>query len=192
MQNGTEPYKERPLDLWEKILMYAKKTSFMGCSINGSIEGKRDDGLLTGHAYSLIDAFEIQTQKDGLAKLLRIQNPWGSMQSQEWNGDWSDGSLELIHDIDGINQQIVNLHGKEAELFNPDKKDGQFIMCFDDYYKAFTNMCVVFKFDKEWNGVRFTDVWNDENLGGMHNDPDWHKNLKYRVDIDRQDGEDTS
>eukprot|EP00948_MAST-09A_sp_MAST-9A-sp1_P001170 g1170.t1 len=41
-------------------------------------------GLSYGHAYSLLDAVEI----DG-HKLIKIKNPWGKRRG-EWTGDWSD------------------------------------------------------------------------------------------------------
>ena len=44
-------------------------------------------GLVSGHAYSLLDAVEC----DGHL-LLKVRNPWGQ---GEWKGAWSDGSEEL-------------------------------------------------------------------------------------------------
>ena len=41
-------------------------------------------GLIGGHAYSLIGAYE----GNGL-QLVNVRNPWGS---HEWTGDWSDHS----------------------------------------------------------------------------------------------------
>ena len=45
-------------------------------------------GLITGHAYSLIQAAEVK--KNGKTiQLVKLRNPWGD---HEWNGDWSDKS----------------------------------------------------------------------------------------------------
>lgn len=76
----------------------------MGCSISGDeIEGKvkingQFIGLISGHAYSLLDLIDI-----GKAKLVRIRNPWGSAEPTEWNGAWSDNSKELVENLKVIN-----------------------------------------------------------------------------------------
>jgi hypothetical protein len=63
----------------------------MGCSALGTTEGEiiyPEDvasGVLSGHAYSVIDVFEIKAQvadengdlKPKLEKLVRLRNPWG-------------------------------------------------------------------------------------------------------------------
>lgn len=41
-------------------------------------------GLVQGHAYSLIGAYE----GNGV-QLVQVRNPWGQ---HEWTGDWSDNS----------------------------------------------------------------------------------------------------
>lgn len=48
-------------------------------------------GIMTGHAYGLIDVFEI-TSEIRTHRLLRVRNPWGEM---EWKGKWSDQSDEI-------------------------------------------------------------------------------------------------
>jgi hypothetical protein len=47
--------------------------------------GKDSTGLVAGHAYTLVSAK--QTSKGD--RLVKLRNPWGSM---EWTGDWSDSS----------------------------------------------------------------------------------------------------
>ena len=55
----------------------------MGCSITGGTEATvRDDqgddtGLVSGHAYSIQECYEIKDEKGQLQRLLRIRNPWG-------------------------------------------------------------------------------------------------------------------
>ena len=46
---------------------------------------------MTGHAYGIIDVFEIKSDVK-VHRLLRIRNPWGNM---EWKGKWSDRSEEM-------------------------------------------------------------------------------------------------
>ena len=45
-------------------------------------------GLVDNHAYTLIGAFDVNTDY-GPERLLKVRNPWGR---GEWEGDWSDNS----------------------------------------------------------------------------------------------------
>lgn len=73
----------------------------MGCSVSGGTEqGVRIDGvptgIMSGHAYSLNDVFELHDSEMENARkthrLLRVRNPWGR---GEWKGKWSDMSEEM-------------------------------------------------------------------------------------------------
>lgn len=73
----------------------------MGCSAEGETEGfifkeGENTGVLSGHAYSLLDVIELpflkeeaatKTKNRGFHRLLRIRNPWGH---GEWKFKWSD------------------------------------------------------------------------------------------------------
>lgn len=54
-------------------------------------EKKRADGLVEGHAYSLIAVRVVQNQDGEEVRLVQLRNPWGSL---EWNGRWSDTDQE--------------------------------------------------------------------------------------------------
>jgi len=58
-------------------------------------------GILSNHAYSITDVFEIPDPEaeEGEHKLLRIRNPWGS---KEWNGAWSDGSNMIYQHLEKL------------------------------------------------------------------------------------------
>eukprot|EP00438_Fugacium_kawagutii_P032381 Skav234884 [mRNA] locus=scaffold840:429099:435611:- [translate_table: standard] len=69
-----------------------RKYHRLGCILSASgASGK--DGLVTGHAYSILnvrkvnDGFMGMTGKD--FRMVQIRNPWGR---GEWKGDWSDKS----------------------------------------------------------------------------------------------------
>ncbi len=83
--------------LWEIMVKALGSNSLMGCSALGDTEGEIPypegipSGCLAGHAYAIIDAFEINVNllvqnKDGKeemvakdVKLVRLRNPWGML-----------------------------------------------------------------------------------------------------------------
>jgi len=65
---------------------------------SSSGEVQRTDGLVEGHAYSVIELVEVEG-----VKLVQIRNPWGN--SFEWNGNWSDNS-PLWKDNPEIRKQV--------------------------------------------------------------------------------------
>jgi hypothetical protein len=89
--------------------------TLFGCSIVGSsteahvnIDGEFC-GLIAGHAYSLLDSATVtpKPDEDGgktePVRLVKIRNPWGSINPVEWNGKWSDGTTELLDNEEQIN-----------------------------------------------------------------------------------------
>jgi len=76
-------------DIWEEISA-SDKLGYIICTSSGEAEinKKRYDemGLISEHAYSVIDTFEVNTD-NGIERLLKIRNPWGH---KEWLGKWSD------------------------------------------------------------------------------------------------------
>ncbi len=60
----------------------------MMAASRGSGEQKTAAGIISGHAYSLIDVHEFE-HLGQLVRLIKLRNPWGL---GEWTGDWSDKS----------------------------------------------------------------------------------------------------
>ncbi|KAL4512168.1 hypothetical protein ABPG72_005170 [Tetrahymena utriculariae] len=52
----------------------------------GGIEVKDATGIISGHAYAILDA-KVVTSRDGEERIIQLRNPWGQ---SEWQGDWSD------------------------------------------------------------------------------------------------------
>lgn len=74
-------------ELWETLVSYVESGMYLlGCgSPAGSDKDVSPMGIAFGHAYSILDVWELE----GI-KLIQIRNPWGS--ETEWKGAWSDNS----------------------------------------------------------------------------------------------------
>ena len=125
--------KEELDALWKLISDANRNKSLIGCSARGPTGSEATFpegvacGVLQGHAYSIIDVFEItienivdEDDEEAMSKkanlgpdgkpaktrqqrLLRLRNPWGK---KEWNGAWSDGSDELIDNLVPLNKYV--------------------------------------------------------------------------------------
>jgi hypothetical protein len=77
------------LESFFDLLQMADKRNFtMMAASHGQGEVESADGVISGHAYSLIEIHEFENEGE-MVKLLKLRNPWGS---GEWQGDWSDQS----------------------------------------------------------------------------------------------------
>ena len=94
----------------------------------GQGEDRNAEGVISGHAYSLISIHEVSDDSGREIKLLRLRNPWGS---SEWTGAWSDQSELWTPEL------------KEAVGF-VDGDDGLFFIELSDYLAHFswTSVCV--------------------------------------------------
>jgi calpain, invertebrate len=86
---------------WQYLLDRKNEKSLMGCSRSSeNIEGDIiidgvPTGILGGHAYGIIDVFELENpenEKRPFHRLLAVRNPHGE---REWKGDWGDKSPQL-------------------------------------------------------------------------------------------------
>ena len=88
----SESYKhcelDSPEDFFDMLQSADARNFTMMASSHGQGENRNDEGVITGHAYSLISIHEFQ-HKGREVKLLKLRNPWGH---GEWQGDWSDNS----------------------------------------------------------------------------------------------------
>jgi hypothetical protein len=90
------------------------------------------EGLVAGHAYSIIQAREVTEGALGSGptyRLLQLRNPWGTF---EWKGAWSDKSSKW--------KKHPSIKKK---LMFEDADDGCFWMSFNDFKKVYTrvNVC---------------------------------------------------
>ena len=80
--------------LWSELIYFNSKNYIMTLSTPGedvstetgdkSVIDEKQQGLVPGHAYSLLRVVDILGNK-----LCQVRNPWGSF---EWLGDWGDDS----------------------------------------------------------------------------------------------------
>jgi hypothetical protein len=88
--------KEEKEELWSNLINAKKNGTMMGCSAEGAADSYimingEDSGIMSGHAYAIIDIFELpdQTCKNyhKSHRLMIIRNPWGF---GEWKLKWSE------------------------------------------------------------------------------------------------------
>ena len=174
----------------EKTLKHWKKSRFlMGASIvkeGAESEAKLGNGLLAGHAYSVLDVKNPVTEKGFLGLvgnkrqvLLKVRNPWGE---QEWTGAWSDGSPEWTAAV-------------RKQLKHEVKNDGIFWMDMHDFFANFNRLSVVRMyshrlsiFDHKWHSFKFVSEWDEFSAGGCMNGAAWIKNPQWALDVLDKDG----
>ena len=93
----------------------------------GQGEVKDTSGVISGHAYSVIEIHEF-TNNGQNVRLLKLRNPWGQ---GEWQGDWSDNSKLWTPEL----RKKVGCEVKD---------DGFFFIPLADYinYYSSTSICM--------------------------------------------------
>ena len=115
---------------WNEELKKVNDTFLFGCStgIWGRGRGERD-GIVEGHAYSVMRAVEM----DG-KRLVLLKNPWGE---HEWKGPWSDGSKEWTADwIRKLDHQFGD--------------DGSFWISYEDLLRKYQSFDRTRLFGSDW------------------------------------------
>jgi len=132
-------------DIWNQIEFGDRHDYVMCCSAGGRGDGQmggiNDEkfeamGLISSHAYALIEAHEIKQDGQPAIRLLKLRNPWGGT---EWKGAWSDESDKWTPDL-------------KKRLGWTDSDDGDFWMDFEDFLPYFENT-VICKMDENFDGV---------------------------------------
>ena len=107
-------------DTFEKIFEYDEQNFMMGCSLSDEYDQAlaEKQGIVAGHAYTLLSAAEVLDTNGNNVRLVKLRNPWGS---GEWLGDWSDSSPLWTDEL------------REQVGFDGRKDDGIFWMDFNDF-----------------------------------------------------------
>lgn len=146
----TEIYSTDILDkdaFWRDELMQVGKQFLFGCAtgfysnwLDTSNEPRERDGIAEGHAYSIMDAKQIEGHR-----LLKVRNPWGR---KEWTGKWSDGSSEWTAEwMQLLDHKFGN--------------DGIFWISYEDLLKNYQHFDRTRIFGPEWN---VTQCWTNVNV----------------------------
>jgi hypothetical protein len=114
---------------WEKLKLHNAQNFIITCFTKSTevTEEKSGEGLVSGHAYSILDVREVMDSRGKLARLVQIRNPWGKF---EWTGNFSD------------NSPLWTPQAK-AELKIETKDDGVFWMPFEDFVQYFEGIGTV-------------------------------------------------
>jgi len=133
-------------EVWKILTEGDKNNQCMFCTIMGQSEAVRPDGLIEGHAYTLISARKIHSEKMGLLNLLKIRNPWGN--EIEWTGDWSDKSK-----LWKMNKDVAFHVNFKPEF------EGTFWMTFEEWARIFNDFWVCHrKFTEYVSNEEFREV----------------------------------
>ena len=101
------------------------------------IDGEKT-GILSRHAYSLLDVIELPNPKTKETyQLLRVRNPWGKT---EWVGDWSDASDEIETHKDLLQKYVDDL--EDDEKFEIGAEDGTFFISYQDWSQIYNTFLV--------------------------------------------------
>ncbi|KYO43727.1 hypothetical protein Y1Q_0020717 [Alligator mississippiensis] len=113
-------------ELYGTVQAALRRRSLLGAHIQVSgtqdREQKTLEGLVKGHAYSVIGTYQLDLG-DRQVKLVRLRNPWGQA---EWIGDWSDSS-----------PLWAQLDPRLREKLTMKKEDGEFWMQMSDFRRCF-------------------------------------------------------
>ena len=112
--------------LWKELVDAERRGWICVCGTeNTSItEEWLCNGLISGHAYSLLDAQEVVDSRGKKCRIVLIRNPHGET---EWNGDWSDNSRKWTPQLRKRFSVSV-------------KNDGLFWMGWKDFVKHFESV----------------------------------------------------
>ncbi|ESZ92336.1 hypothetical protein SBOR_7285 [Sclerotinia borealis F-4128] len=134
----TEIFSTDILDkeyFWKEELLKVNKDFLFGCAA-GIFWGRGNrKGIYEGHAYSILQAVEIDGQR-----LVLLRNPWGE---GEWKGAWSDGSKEWTP------EWMKKLEHRFGD-------DGSFWMSYEDLLKKYQTFDRTRLFTDEW---KVTQSW---------------------------------
>ncbi|EGR32646.1 hypothetical protein IMG5_075640 [Ichthyophthirius multifiliis] len=129
--------------IWEKLIEAEKYKFVMTCGSSNNLKIEnllKENGIIPGHCYSLLGAYNLQTQQ-GNFKILRIRKSTNS--SFEWNGRWSKNSQEYKN-LNFDQKQSLDLEGTRNSI---QSLEGIFLIQFEDFCKYFSDLQICYVHD---------------------------------------------
>ena len=145
------------------MIFWIENGYLMGCnSPPGSDTNVNDMGIAFGHAYSILDAFEVEGNK-----LIQVRNPWGNV--TEWKGAWSDKSTDWTERRKQIIYERMSERGAEEITIGAD--DGTFWISYVDWFSHFSRLDLCKYFDQDYTELNYKAAWSIANktAGGCIN-----------------------
>eukprot|EP01013_Petalomonas_cantuscygni_P043810 TRINITY_DN8485_c0_g1_i1.p1 TRINITY_DN8485_c0_g1~~TRINITY_DN8485_c0_g1_i1.p1 ORF type:complete len:529 (+),score=48.38 TRINITY_DN8485_c0_g1_i1:73-1659(+) len=109
-------------DLHDLLHRYHLNGALIAASTGGGDDSQNKDGIVLGHAYSVLKVAHLA---DGDVRLVQLRNPWGKF---EWTGPWGDRSPQW------------NDHPTARRLLWTDADDGKFWICMEDLVRMFDKL----------------------------------------------------
>ena len=124
-KNGVEPSDQ----IWQFVSECLKKKFVITASSRKESEelNNKGMGIVSGHAYAVLDAREVLLADGQTEKIIKMRNPWGN---REWNGRWGDTCPQWTDELKGLLS------------YQPTLVDGVFWICLADFCKYFRQKVV--------------------------------------------------
>jgi len=107
----------------------------IGAGTNGQGEEDLGEGIISGHAYTLIGAYEVVDANGDEECLVKLRNPWGEA---EFQGAWNDEDDD--HWTEELRERLQCVR----------QNDGTFFMALLDYVKYFDHTCICMDVDQTY------------------------------------------
>jgi len=174
VKSGISADEAKQDELFKDLLKALSRCALVNCSMvvneGEGQESKRDNGLIVGHAYTVVKCYELSLGLFGTSgkyKMIKLRNPWGDT---EWQGTWNDNDPKW--------KELSDSDKKDMDFTNED--DGEFWMEFHEMLEHFDNItiCRIINTDmsmtrKRWHMQEVRGAWvPGENAGGCANFPD--------------------
>jgi hypothetical protein len=120
-------------ELFRKIVAWDQEDFIIGCASGGQNDSVKHDGIVDGHAYTVLQAFS-DVAGSGV-DLVQVRNPWGTGEFEK--GMWTD--------INGLASGWQKFPKVKAQLKPKVAEDGLFWMSKEEFYKYFKTVYVCAK-----------------------------------------------
>ena len=165
-------------EFFEELKSFVIEEEFLvGCSLNMDDGSEKDMGMgiMSGHAYSLLDLRVVQNDAGQSIRLCKVRNPWGA---HEWTGAWSDDSPLWTPRL-------------MKELNHTSEDDGCFWIDWDNFILQYNNIMVCRLLQDEVGHVwarheEFDMFVGSSAAGSSANRATWHLSPQYRLEVGRE------